>query len=254
MPQLRNVRVAAPCQVSWESMAGDERVRHCTLCSLNVYNFAEMTGDEIRALLVRTEGRICGRLYRRADGTILTSDCPSGLRAVRQRMSRLAAAVIAALFSVSAFASGGTTCEKPRLKRHGSKMKLEIERVVSPQQAAFTGVVVHDKSGIPLPGVNVVLRDETAQRELATITDINGAFTVGSLNDGVYRVEVTLSGFKPAVMEHVLLKQSEITHARVALRFDSIETITMGAVAVDPPMSEGVSTTIPQDLVDKLPI
>ena len=28
-------------------MAGDERVRHCTLCSLNVYNFAEMTRDEV---------------------------------------------------------------------------------------------------------------------------------------------------------------------------------------------------------------
>ena len=53
---LKHLRIATPCETSWEGMAGDERVRHCTLCSLNVYNFAEMTRDEIRALLARTEG------------------------------------------------------------------------------------------------------------------------------------------------------------------------------------------------------
>ena len=51
-------------------------MRHCTLCDLNVYNFAELTREEIRALLT-SEGRVCGRLYRRADGTLLTRDCPS---------------------------------------------------------------------------------------------------------------------------------------------------------------------------------
>jgi len=52
---------------------------------LNVYNFAEMTRDEVRDLLARTEGRVCARLYRRADGTVLTRDCPTGLRALRRR-------------------------------------------------------------------------------------------------------------------------------------------------------------------------
>src|SRR5580765_7666474 len=123
--QLGILRIAVPCQASWEGMAGDERVRHCTLCSLNVYNFAEMTRDEVRELLVRTEGRVCARLYRRADGTVLTRDCPTGLRAMRQRASRVAAALIAALLSLPAMAFGGPTC-KPRLKTRGSKVTLEI--------------------------------------------------------------------------------------------------------------------------------
>src|SRR4051812_17864788 len=139
---IESLRIAAPCLASWERMAGDERVRHCTLCSLNVYNFAEMTRDEIRALLARTEGRICARLYRRADGTVLTSDCPSGLQVLRQRMSRLATAVIAAMFSVAAFASDAT-CVKPRVRKHGAKINLDIEQAATPQQAVFTGVV-HD--------------------------------------------------------------------------------------------------------------
>src|SRR3954447_1868937 len=92
---LGNLRIAAPCRTSWEGMAGDERVRHCTLCGLHVYNFAEMTRAEVRDLLARTEGRVCARLYRRADGTVLTRDCPTGLRAMRQRASRVAAALVA---------------------------------------------------------------------------------------------------------------------------------------------------------------
>jgi hypothetical protein len=94
--QIDGLRIAAPCPASWQGMAGDDRVRHCTLCSLNVYNFAEMTREEVRELLVRTEGRVCARLYRRADGTVITRDCPTGLRALRRRASRAGAALITA--------------------------------------------------------------------------------------------------------------------------------------------------------------
>src|SRR3954451_1427969 len=177
--QLATLRIAAPCPASWDEMAGDERVRHCTLCRLNVYNFAEMTRAEVRELLVRSEGRVCARLYRRADGTVLTRDCPTGLRAVRQRASRAAAAVVAALLSLPSLAFGTTTC-KPRLKTHGSKVTLTVERVASAQAAVFTGVVLFDETAFP--GVTVVVRDETTtKREFATFTDAKGAFTIAAL-------------------------------------------------------------------------
>jgi hypothetical protein len=232
---LKRVRVASPCQVAWNAMAGDERMRHCSLCSLNVYNFGGMTGDEVRELLMRTEGRLCGRFYRRADGTLLTSDCPTGLRALRQRISRVAAAFIAAMFSLSAFAS-----ETPQVKKHGAKVDLEVGQAVTPQQAMFTGVV-RDEAGAPLPGVSIVLKD--------------GAFTLPSVPDGFYRVEVSLEGFRPAVLEHLLLKQNEVTQARVSLRLDDTGVV-MGIIAVDPMKvtPDGPSTTFTQELINKLPI
>src|SRR3954462_8438361 len=94
--QLATLRIAAPCPASWDEMAGDERVRHCTMCRLNVSNFAEMTRAEVRELLVRTAGRVCARLYRRAEGSVRTRDFPTGLRAGRQCAARAAAAVVAA--------------------------------------------------------------------------------------------------------------------------------------------------------------
>lgn len=180
---MNNLRIAVPCEADWETMAGDARVRHCTLCNLNVYNFAEMT----------------------------------------------------------------------RFTARGSKVKLKIERVATPQAAVFRGVV-RDLSGYVLPGVSVSVRDEISQREVTAITDVNGAFAITSLTDGLYRVDVMLPGFKSAKIEHVQLKASEVTHARVALRPEVPFSITVGGVGVDPlAMNDGISTTFSKDFLDKLP-
>ena len=78
--QLNQIRIASPCPVSWEQMIGDNRVRFCGECQLNVYNFGELSRTEAEELLRSTEGRLCGRLYRRADGMVITKDCPVGFR------------------------------------------------------------------------------------------------------------------------------------------------------------------------------
>jgi hypothetical protein len=93
---LEGVRVAAPCKADWEKMVGDERVRYCNQCSLHVYNLSGMTKREAEGLVANSEGRLCVRYYRRADGSILTSNCPTGLRAIRQRVSRIAGAALSA--------------------------------------------------------------------------------------------------------------------------------------------------------------
>ena len=87
-------------------MIGDERVRFCGQCELNVYNLSAITKAQAENLIVRTEGRLCVRFYRRRDGSILTQDCPVGLRALRQRMSRIRRAVTAGLLGFFAGASG----------------------------------------------------------------------------------------------------------------------------------------------------
>jgi hypothetical protein len=97
--QLDYVSVAAPCNIGWDNMIGNERVRFCGQCSLNVYNLSAMTRSEAERLLSQAEGRLCVRYYRRADGTILTKNCPVGLRALKRRLSRIATASISAALS-----------------------------------------------------------------------------------------------------------------------------------------------------------
>jgi hypothetical protein len=94
---LDGVRVAAPCPAQWEKMVGDERMRYCGQCSLHVYNLSGMTKREAETLVANAEGRLCVRYYRRADGSILTRNCPVGLRAVKQRVTRIAGAALSAV-------------------------------------------------------------------------------------------------------------------------------------------------------------
>jgi hypothetical protein len=100
--QLDGIKIASPCSASWDGMKGDDQVRFCGQCKLNVYNLSAMSLDEISTLLAKKEGRTCVRFFRRADGTVLTDDCPVGLRAVRRRLAMVAAAVGSLLTAVTA--------------------------------------------------------------------------------------------------------------------------------------------------------
>ena len=97
--RLDNVRVAAPCTANWDSMYGNERVRFCDQCQLNVYNLSEMSKAEAERLIGQAEGRLCVRYYKRRDGSVITQNCPVGLRAVKRRLSRIAVAISSISFS-----------------------------------------------------------------------------------------------------------------------------------------------------------
>jgi len=90
---LRNVKVASPCPADWDRMIGDERARFCGQCELNGYNLSAMSTLEAESLIARTEGRLCIRYYRRKDGSIITQNCPVGLRKLKQRAAKINRAV-----------------------------------------------------------------------------------------------------------------------------------------------------------------
>ena len=100
--RLDHVRIAAPCTADWNQMIGDERVRFCGQCSLNVYNLSSMTKSDAESLIARNEGRLCVRFYRRFDGSIITKDCPVGLSAIHRRVSYVARAISSSVLGLLA--------------------------------------------------------------------------------------------------------------------------------------------------------
>lgn len=97
---LNNLRIASPCSADWNQMVGDNRQRHCGDCKLNVYNLSGMTRREAEDLIMNSEGRVCMRIYKRSDGTVLTKDCPVGWQAVKQRVSKVATAFASMIFAL----------------------------------------------------------------------------------------------------------------------------------------------------------
>ena len=90
---VHSLKIAAPCNISWDSMKGDERVRHCGQCNKNVYSISNMTESEANEFLRLTNGKACVNFYRRTDGTILLDNCPVGLRKLRTHYRWVAAAI-----------------------------------------------------------------------------------------------------------------------------------------------------------------
>ena len=97
---LDNIKIASPCSQDWDAMIGSERKRHCGECKLNVYNLSGMTRTEAESFLIKSENRVCVRFYRRADGSLLTQDCPVGWQAVKKRISKTAAAFVSLIFGL----------------------------------------------------------------------------------------------------------------------------------------------------------
>lgn len=116
--QLNNIKIASPCSADWNAMFGDNRKRFCGDCKLNVYNLSDMSQIEAESFLLNSEGRVCVKFFKRADGTVLTKDCPVGWAKVKQKVSRTATAAFGLIAGLFGGLYAFTTLkedEKPRL-------------------------------------------------------------------------------------------------------------------------------------------
>ncbi len=89
--------IEIPCPTSWDNMTGNDSVRFCGQCSLNVYNISSMTDKEAEAVFAKGNNgeRLCARLYRRPDGTVMTDNCPRALRRIRNASKWLQTKIVA---------------------------------------------------------------------------------------------------------------------------------------------------------------
>jgi hypothetical protein len=149
---LDDLRVATPCQARWEDMAGDGRARFCGQCSKNVFNLSTMTRGEIEWLIQKTEGKFCGRLYRRPDGRMLTADCPTGKSRRRNRLARLGGTFFAALMFLfgarpqlqaqGKLKSGATNAEPRRLMGEMTGLPARMGDIAPPPPIVMGGIGV----------------------------------------------------------------------------------------------------------------
>lgn len=97
---LNNLRIASPCSQDWEAMVGDNLRRYCGECKLNVYNLSGMSKTEAENLIQMSEGRLCVRYFQRADGSVITEDCPVGWARIKNRTKVLVTAAASLVFSL----------------------------------------------------------------------------------------------------------------------------------------------------------
>lgn len=118
MPLIERIMISAPCPISWDTMEGDNRVRHCSGCSKNVYNISDLTDREAEDFLQSIAGtnNHCMRFVRRSDGKVMTDNCPRGLRVIRDRVRKSWQCVAAALASLVALVPPSLSQQLPDLQ------------------------------------------------------------------------------------------------------------------------------------------
>jgi hypothetical protein len=95
---IQSTVISSPCSVGWENMTGDDTVRFCNQCSLNVYNISDMSDEQaVQILEKRKTSRVCVFMYRDANGTIVTDNCPRSLRPVRNNFYGYATSILLTL-------------------------------------------------------------------------------------------------------------------------------------------------------------
>jgi len=97
------IDILEPCSEAWDSLLGDERVRHCERCTKHVHNLSELTEDEIVDVVSREH--VCISLQIDAGGALVSADSK---RSPAGRASRV---LIAA--ALTALAACGKTEQRP---------------------------------------------------------------------------------------------------------------------------------------------
>src|SRR6478672_7179724 len=250
---LDRLRIATPCPISWEQMTGDSRVRFCDHCQLNVYNLSALSRLEAEQLIAVTEGRLCARLFRRADGTVLTKDCPLGLRALRRQVAKRTAAIFAAIVSFSAVAFG----------QHGSKNEktactpqTKVTRTTAtsgPNEKVLSGTVV-DPIGAAIPQAKVKLLNGEAKEVRQTASDDDGKFEFGAVDAGSYSITIESPGFKTLQITNLTVERDKLTNVDAILELSG--GFTVGLMVAEPGLIDTPpgTTIFTEKMIQRLPL
>lgn len=185
-------------------MDGDDRVRFCKDCKLHVYNFSAMSEAEIKRVVSQHEGRICARLYQRADGTLLPANCPVGFRAALLRTAGFATAALSTILSFL-----------PAASAQSSSSKAETSQSKPGPASVFLEVSTVD--GSFASGADVTAKNEATGAEVSAKTDAAGQVRIANLPKGHYQITIHQSGFMTKTLEHYAAPHRSLTKVQLDL-------------------------------------
>lgn len=183
---LQRLAVKSPCSQNWDSMVGNDRVRFCEHCSVQVHNISEMTRARAFRLANKSQGRICVRYYLGPSGAIATKSVTPPLYQLGRRVSRIAAGAFSATISLTA-----AVAQSPSDRQSG------LVPIVQPDGrsalGAALGGTVRDQNGDVIPGATVAL--STTGINYFLRTSETGRFRFQQLAAGNYTLLVEAPGF-----------------------------------------------------------
>jgi hypothetical protein len=195
------ISVAQPCTQRWSGMTGSNARRHCESCNKQVHNFAAMTAREIGQLVAFSDGHLCGRISREADGQVITA----------AQLNRPVAARIALAASLSIASLAGA-------------------QSTNPPKAVVTGILQPPDPKLPTSNAMIAITQGGAAKSMIK-ADPSGAWRA-ELDPGIYDIQVFggINGGELTV-NHVVLHSGEQGFGVMQMQERTI-TVTAGGIAI----------------------
>jgi hypothetical protein len=172
-------------------MIGNDQVRFCEHCNLDVHNLSSLTRNEASRLIARSNGRLCVRYHHDAAGVPLMLPVRQKLHRISGRVSRIAAGAFTAALSVSsAVAQNTSSSQSPNLNPPNATQTNTRWALGS----SIAGTIT-DQNGAVIPGATISLWNEQLRGALYTSTDFSGQFKVDGLEAGLYKLRIEALGF-----------------------------------------------------------
>ena len=172
-------------------MVGNERVRYCPECKLDVYNFSSMTDEDVRQIVSGSKQRLCARVRQSPDGTVMPWNSSVRFSIVMRRISRVSRIALTAAISVV------PALGRPPHTTAGQKL-FQIE-----QRPTALALAVVDSNGAVIPKAQVTILNEKTITETKGETDANGQFRASDLPVGTYEITIDIFGFETYKQSHI---------------------------------------------------
>ena len=216
---LKNLTVPSPCIADWDSMTGNDQVRFCEHCSLNVHNLSLITRSQAERLIAQSNGRLCVRYHHDATGQPVTLPVGQKLHRISRRVSRIAAGAFTATLSVtgaiaqtsSSYQSGNAN--PPRATQPIGRWGLG---------ASIVGTI-NDQNGAVIPGATISVSNEEANVALYASTNFTGQFRIDGLKAGSYKLRIEAPGFAADESDGLYLSENGETRMDRTLSVAAIE-------------------------------
>jgi hypothetical protein len=185
-------------------MTGDEKKRFCAECDKFVYDFAQMTRQQVEAIVSINRGRMCARITRKPDGSLLTLETPPVHPIAARRASPVVNATLAVILGLNVPGAALNADASTAQIVANSDDYNESARTPHGGGEAIIGGEVFDQRGTVIPNAVVKLISD-AGVELKTKTSAKGEFTFANVPYGAYIMLVEAPGFYTHVNSNLIV-------------------------------------------------
>ncbi|MCW3123782.1 MAG: hypothetical protein JWQ38_3274 [Flavipsychrobacter sp.] len=202
MSELKSIQIhiPEPCNQNWDAMTLNGNGRHCAHCQQTVIDFTEWSDTALYNFLYKNKENTCGRfLSTQVDRPIYDPHQP------HSRLYRLTLALgLTLLFT-----------QTPSLLAQGRSPRIEQKNQQKPTDpnckpyGVFKGRVLDDKKEPVVTAVIHLFQNGVIKG--SEITDYDGNFKIGRLEEGTYDVSVLYIGYDSITLSGLVIHSGSVT-------------------------------------------